>query len=72
MFGSDLKFGCNFTGTEGVVYNYLAQQMLRFISVLVQSWRILHHAIITALTMTKIMNFSMEDEKDTMLAGKYI
>ena len=47
--------------------------MLRFVSVYnvvaVNGWSILYHAI-SALTMTKITNISMENENDAMLFGK--
>ncbi len=39
--------------------------------VLVRSQRILHEAV-SALTMSKLTNFSMENENDAMLSGKYI
>jgi hypothetical protein len=39
--------------------------------VVVSGWRILNHTL-AALTMTKMKNFSMKNEKNAMLFGKYI
>jgi hypothetical protein len=40
----------------------------RYSVVVVSGWRNLHHAI-SALTMTKITNFSMENENEALLFG---